>query len=101
MYYIYIIYSESSDLFYVGHSEDPWRRLDQHNSNDRDKFTGKHENWELKAVFEVTDRKGDADKIEKFIKRQKSRKLIQRLIDPGFIPSDALAQLVRVPHVRD
>ena len=72
MFYIYIIYSISADKFYVGHSSDPWRRLEEHNNNSQDKFTGKYKNWELKAVFQVSEKKGDADKLEKFIKRQKT-----------------------------
>ena len=101
MFYIYIIYSKGSDLYYVGHSSDPWLRLEQHRTNRQDKFTGKHTDWVLCAVFAVSDRKGDADKLEKFIKRQKSRRLLRSLIDPKFIPEGPLAQLVRVPHVRD
>jgi|AntDeeMinimDraft_5_1070356.scaffolds.fasta_scaffold00968_2 predicted GIY-YIG superfamily endonuclease len=27
MFYLYILYSQSSDLFYVGSSEDTWKRL--------------------------------------------------------------------------
>ncbi len=101
MYYIYILYNASADKFYVGHSVDPWKRLEQHNSNTGEKFTGKYDSWELRAVFEVSDRKGDADRIEKYIKRQKNRTLIERLVDPSFIPLGFLQQLVRVPHVRD
>ncbi len=40
-------------------------------------------------------------KIERFIKKQKSRILLEKLIDPNFEPSGFLAQLIRVPHVRD
>ena len=101
MYYIYIIYSISADKYYIGHSNDPWRRLLEHNSNDLDKFTGKYKPWDLKVTFKVSERKGDADKIEKFIKKQKSRKLLINLIDPDFTPIGYLAQLVRVPHVRN
>jgi len=101
MFYIYIIYTLSSDLYYIGHSSDPWKRLEQHNQNASDKFTGKYANWELKAVFKVSENKGDADKIEKFLKKQKSRRIIQLLIDQTFVPKGKLAQLVRVPHVRD
>jgi putative endonuclease len=39
--------------------------------------------------------------MEKYIKRQKSRNLLEKLIDPEFIPTGTLAQLVRVPHLRD
>jgi len=54
----------------------------------------------LTAVFEVSESRGDADKIEKFIKRQKSKNLIAKIIDPTFKGTGILAQLVRVSHVR-
>ena len=101
MFYIYIIYSNTAEKFYVGHSENPWDRLVQHNENQGDKYTGKYQNWELKAVFQVSENRGDALLIEKFIKRQKSKKLLLKLIEPEFIPTGDLAQLVRVPYVRD
>ena len=101
MFYIYIIYSNTAEKFYVGHSENPWDRLVQHNENEGEKYTGKYQNWELKAVFQVSENRGDALLIEKFIKRQKSKKLLLKLIEPEFIPMGDLAQLVRVPYVRD
>ncbi len=52
-YHIYIIYSETLDKHYVGYSQHPLNRLDQHNSNSKDKYTGRSRDWELKAVFEV------------------------------------------------
>ena len=99
MFYIYIIYSNTAERFYVGHSENPWDRLVQHNENQGDKYTGKYQNWELKAVFQVSENRGDALIIEKFIKRQKSKKLLLKLIEPEFIPSGDLAQLVRVSKI--
>jgi len=45
-------------------------------------------------------KQSDAMKIEKFIKSQKNRKLIEKLIAGGEF-TGILAQLVRVPHVRD
>ncbi len=101
MYYIYVLYSIEADKYYVGHSNDQWRRLEQHLKNGADKFTGRYKDWKLKAVFNVSEGKGETDRLEKFIKKQKSRVLIERLIDPAFIPEGKLAQLVRVPHVRD
>ena len=96
MFYIYIIYSNTAEKFYVGHSENPWDRLIQHNENEGDKYTGKFQNWELKAVFQVSENRGEALLIEKFIKRQKSKKLLLKLIEPNFVPTGDLAQLVRV-----
>ena len=101
MYYIYFLFSKEANKFYLGHSEDPWRRQQQHLSNSGHKFTGSHSDWELAAVFEVSNVRGDADKIEKFIKKQKSRRLIEKMINPNFIGTGILAQRVRVPHVRD
>jgi putative endonuclease len=101
MYYLYILHSEKCDKFYVGFSQDPWKRIDQHNQNDTLKFTGKYKDWKFKAIFQVSEDAKDAIKIERFIKKQKSRKLILRLIDSSFQPDGELAQLVRVPHLRD
>ena len=101
MHYIYFLYSETADKYYVGHSQDPWKRLEQHLSNTGDKYTGSFHDWKLKAVFEVSSVRGDADKIEKFIKRQKSRNLLENMLLPRFMGTGILAQLVRVPHVRD
>ncbi len=100
MFYVYIIYNEQADKFYIGHSVDPWRRLEQHNQNDGDKFTGKHNNWVLCAVFSAGESRGDAMKMEAFIKGQKSKTLIKKLIRPDFVPLGVLAQLV-IPYGRD
>ena len=101
MYFLYILYSEENDVYYVGQSINPWNRVQQHNNNSSEKYTGKYKNWKLMAVFEISVSRSDAIKIERFIKKQKSRNLVLQLINPEFKPSGALAQLVRVPHVRD
>jgi putative endonuclease len=101
MYYIYFLYSQAADKYYVGHSQDPFKRLEQHLSNSGDKYTGSYVDWKLKAVFEVSPIRGEADKIERFIKRQKSRNLLERMLDSKYRGTGVLAQLVRVPHVRD
>ena len=98
MYYIYILYSAHADKYYVGHSSNPWNRIIQHNTNKIEKYTGKYKDWKIRAVFAVSEIKGLADKIEKWIKRQKSIKLIETLIAPDFVQRDKLAHLVRVPN---
>lgn len=45
MYSIYILFSEVADKFYVGHSQDPWKKLEQHLSNDTSK---------LEQVYSIT-----------------------------------------------
>ena len=101
MYYIYIIYSNIADKFYVGYSDNPQRRLIDHNTKPFNTYTSKLRPWVLKAAFECGSIEGEAIKVERFIKKQKSRTLIEALIDPNFIPTGHLAQLVRVPDIRD
>ena len=96
-----IIYSGIADKFYIGYSNNPWKRLKEHNQNSSDKFTGKYKDWNLFAVFQVSDIEVESIRLERFIKKQKSRNLILKLIDPDFIPNGILAQLVRVQHLRD
>jgi putative endonuclease len=96
LYSIYILYSAVSDLYYVGFSEDPQRRLIEHNHPQRTKFTSKHLPWTLVCSFGIAEERGLARKAENYIKRRKSRKYIEKLISN---PEERmrLAQLVRVP----
>jgi putative endonuclease len=54
----------------------------------------------LKSIFEAQNESA-AIQFERFIKKQKSRKLIEQLCDSQFTPNGYLAQLLRVPHMRD
>jgi len=101
MYYLYILYSETSDLYYVGHTDNYQRRFTEHNTSDHNTFTSKHRPWLLKAVFACGEKRSEAIEAESFIKQQKSRSLLEKLCDENFSPSGKLAQLVRVPDVRD
>ena len=100
MYYIYILYSDRSDKYYVGYTKDVQQRLKQHNESERTTFTSKHRPWVLAAAFKVGESESEAIRIERFIKKQKSRGLLQRMVS-GEELHGVLAQLVRVPHVRD
>ena len=100
MFYIYILYSETSAIYYVGYTNDVDRRLKEHNSPENNSFTGKHQPWTLKRAFVTGTSRSKAMKIEKFIKRQKSKVFIEKVIDNP-ISIDFIAQLVRVPRPRD
>ena len=100
VYYLYILQSEESGKFYIGYSCDPWRRIVEHNSDDRNTYTSKFRPWQLKAVFQIGVDEDEAIRLERFLKRQKSHRLIEKLIDPAFQPNGQLAQLV-IPYVRD
>ena len=54
----------------------------------------------MKAIYECGEIEAVVIEIERFIKKQKSRKLIQTLIE-GRTLNGILAQLVKVPHMRD
>lgn len=97
-YYIYILFSQEINKFYVGYSSDPWLRLEQHLNNSQNKYTGKAKDWELQAVFHVGNVESEAIVLERFIKRQKSRNLLLQLCNGEFSPNGKLAQLVRVPQ---
>ncbi|MCC6691492.1 MAG: GIY-YIG nuclease family protein [Bacteroidia bacterium] len=80
-YYIYILYSSTSNIYYVGHSENPQRRLMEHNNPQRKKFTSKHLPWQMKTYFEIASDRGTAMKAERIIKRKKTRKYIESLFN--------------------
>ena len=101
MYYLYILFSAKHDKYYIGHSNSPYERVNHHNSDEKNTYTSKYRPWELAAIFEVGGTRSDALTIERWVKKQKSRKLLEKLTDPAFVPDRQLAQLVRVPHVRD
>ncbi len=79
MYHTYILYSESSDQYYTGYtSVGVKKRLQRHN-NGTVPSTKSGEPWVIKYCkgFET---KTEAIKWENFIKQQKSRQFIEKLI---------------------
>ena len=101
MYFIYILYSISADKYYIGYSSDPFRRLQEHNTKSFKTFTSKYRPWQMASVFQCSEIESETMIIERFIKKQKSRKLLEQLCNPSFVPTGSLAHLVRVPYVRD
>ncbi len=84
----YIIYSRKIDRFYVGASQESIElRLTKHNQKiygDKH-FTSQTDDWDAFYVIECKDIK-QALRIEKHIKRMKSRVYIQNLIKhPGIV----------------
>ena len=93
MFYIYILHSPAFDKYYIGFTDDFNQRLLSHNSTERNTYTKKYRPWKIVAVFECGDDRGFALKVEKFIKKQKSRNLLQKMIG-GDKLDGILAQLV-------
>ena len=111
MFYIYILYSYRSDKYYIGLTSDVNRRLEEHNNPSvYSKYSAKYIPWELKVSFECSDSRGDGLIIERFIKNQKSRIFVEKLIaekdNPAYfedlINNILKKQLVRaIPRTRD
>ena len=79
-YYVYILYSESADKYYIGQTPDLETRLLFHNQLSANSFTSRYRPWALKLTIEVPDASA-AHRIERYIKKRKSKKYLQRLID--------------------
>jgi len=77
-YYVYILFSASLDLYYIGSSVDPLIRLKKHLGNHKG-FTSKAKDWVI-CHTEFFDNKTKALAREKQLKSWKNRTLIQQLI---------------------
>ena len=78
MFYTYILQSEKSGRYYIGHAEDIHERLKRHNSG---KVTATRNKgpWVI-VYFEKHELKADANSRELYIKSMKSRIYIENLI---------------------
>jgi predicted GIY-YIG superfamily endonuclease len=78
-FFTYILYSESLDQYYIGHTADLEDRLFRHN-NSGSKSTKKAGDWKLmyKASFST---RAEAMKQEKEIKNKKRKSYIEQLIN--------------------
>ncbi|WP_169714481.1 GIY-YIG nuclease family protein, partial [Algoriphagus antarcticus] len=59
-----ILHSTSADKFYVGHSNNPKRRITEHNESTFHTYTSKFRSWEV-VLFQVAGSQSDALRIEK------------------------------------
>jgi putative endonuclease len=76
-FYVYIIWSNTHKVYYKGFSEDPKKRLEDHN-NGKAEFTSKFTPWEL-VFMQGFDSKREALIREKRIKKY-SHSQIEKLI---------------------
>ena len=81
MYFVFILYSPGADRFYIGHSDDPGRRLEEHNTLIKNSYTCRCRPWILKAKFAVSGCRGESMKAKFLLKRLKSRRSLKRLIE--------------------
>jgi putative endonuclease len=85
MYYVYILYSSAFDKYYIGQTDDVERRLLEHNEISEKSYTSKYRPWTLSVIFEVGENRGLALRIEKHLKKQKSKSYLKATIERGNI----------------
>lgn len=79
MFYTYILYSKILNKYYIGSCQNIEQRLEDH-LNGRSKFTKVVKDWELK-YSETFPSRSEACKRELQVKKMKSRKYIEALIE--------------------
>ena len=80
MFIVYIIYSNKTDKYYIGTTDDFNKRLEEHNNAVYpNAYTRNGVPWILKKCF-FCELSKDAYFMERFIKRMKSRDFIEKII---------------------
>jgi len=79
MFYVYVLYSTTSDKYYVGHTEYLEERIARHNSVDHNGWTKRYQPWELHWQLGLTTR-SKAMLAEQYLKK-KPRDYIRRLAE--------------------
>ena len=77
-YYVYFLQSTKDLSFYVGVTNDVERRFGEHNRG-QSKSTAAKRPWQLKRI-EKFNTIEEAYQRERWLKRQKSRKIIEKII---------------------
>ena len=79
MFYVYVIQSLKDNSFYIGRTSDLQKRLEYHNSHQKNLGITRHKiPWKYFFFLEV-ESSIIADKIERHLKRMKSRIYLQNL----------------------
>ena len=79
MHHVYLLHSLNHDKYYVGESADVEQRLLFHNELSESSWTRNYRPWTLACKLTVVDYSA-ARKLENYIKRQKSKEYVKRII---------------------
>ena len=78
--FVYILFSESLDRYYIGHTNNVFERTAQHNSEYySNAFTSKANDWSIYWSGRCVDRH-QARAIEKHIKNMKNRSFLHNIV---------------------
>ncbi|HNZ37328.1 MAG TPA: GIY-YIG nuclease family protein [Candidatus Marinimicrobia bacterium] len=81
-YFLYILFSNNLNHYYVGISSNPEKRLQYHNSQNKG-WTKRGRPWQL--IFQKEfESKSVAMFWESWIKKQKNRTIIEKIINNSF-----------------
>ena len=83
-YFIYILKSIEFDKTYIGITNNPERRLREHNAG-KSIYTRKYKPWEIVYNEEVLDRKAAREK-EKYFKSSSGRKKVIVILNKHIAP---------------
>ena len=86
MHYLYILYSDTTDRYYIGETHDVAERLFRHNNHTyKNSFTKIASDWQV-ALSRQCQNRQQAILLEKFIKAMKSKVFVSKIIaDPSII----------------
>ena len=76
--FVYILYSASYDKYYIGHTSDMDRRINEHNGDDAG-WTKSYQPWEIAHKERCSDRLTAIEK-EKYLKSLKNKERLQDYI---------------------
>ena len=79
MYFIYILFSQKTNRYYIGSMDDLARRLNHHHTGSTPSTKPEAPDWEIRYTETVPDRVA-ALKREREIKKKKSRNYLEWLI---------------------
>jgi len=94
MHYIYIIFSKQKNTYYIGETHQLQERLQKHNTHSyNNSFSKIASDWEYALTYECKN-KDHATYLEKFIKRMKSKKFTQKVIENPQTLTDILSKRI-------
>jgi putative endonuclease len=92
MHYLYILYSNSSEKFYIGQTTNLEERISKHKNHFYlNSFTKIANDWEVVLTF-ICSNKEEAIYLESFIKRMKSKIFNNKIIADPSILKDILSK---------
>jgi len=100
MHFVYVIYSPSADIYYIGETVNVEERLIQHRQHAyAGSYTKIANDWEVAFLLRCKDRVS-ALKVEKHIKKAKSKVYLKRL-QQDQSALEKLKEILRATHSID